>query len=89
MSKKQANDTIKKSLAIIALILNLGIPGLGSVIGGRTNDGIKQLLLTGSASLFAYLDWFALLVGVTAVSAWIWALITSAELLQEAFSKSK
>jgi hypothetical protein len=69
-----------KSLAIISLALNLVIPGLGSVIGGKTNVGLAQLLLTALAGTFVYLNLPNVLIGIVAVSAWLWALLTSVEL---------
>lgn len=56
MSKGQHSNTYKKSLAIIALILNLGLPGLGSIIAEKTEKGIKQLLLVGVAGLLTALS---------------------------------
>lgn len=69
-----------KGIAIAALILNvLLLPGLGSIIAGRTTEGIIQLVLTLIGiplSLF--------LVGIPLIiAAWIWALVTSIQVLQE------
>lgn len=87
MANEHTSSTSKKSLAIVALILNLVLPGLGSVIAGKTENGIKQLLLVGIAGLLTALDLIALAVAVMAAAAWIWALLTSIELLQKAYKK--
>ncbi len=84
--KQQPNDT-KKILAVGALIFNLSIAGLGSLIAGRFQEGLLQLLLVGVSGLFVQLDFPGLFVGAAVVSAWLWALLTSIELLQAAYKR--
>lgn len=86
MTKQQSSDT-KKILAVAALILNLSIAGLGSLIAGRTQVGLLQLLLVGISGFFVYLNFAEVFIGAAAVSAWLWALLTSIELLQIAYKK--
>ena len=79
----------QKNYAIIGLIINIILlPGLGSVIGGRTNDGIFQLILF-LAGIPLFIAGFIMLAvlplagflmiiaGALAMpAAWIWALFT-------------
>jgi len=63
--------------AIIALILNLLIPGVGSLYAGKKKEGIWQLVLyiAGFLTLLILIGWFLM------VAAWIWALVTSIKML--------
>ena len=63
--------------AIIALILNLIIPGVGSLYAGKKKEGIWQLVLyiAGFLTLLILIGWFLM------VAAWIWALVTSIKML--------
>jgi len=70
-----------QALAIAALILNLLIlPGLGTIIGGRTREGVVQLVLflVGIPLLFILVG-IPLMIGV-----WIWALVSSIQMVKEA-----
>ncbi len=80
------------TLAIVGLLLNILIlPGLGSLIGGRTEEGIWQIALSvGSVILM-----FILIITVIGVlllpfvfllplAAWIWGLITGIQMVSEA-----
>jgi len=53
----------KQTTGIVFLILNLLIPGLGTVIWGNRTHGIIQLVLTVTV--------------VLAIVSWVWALISS------------
>lgn len=75
----------KQFIAIVATILNLGLPGLGSIVGGRVSIGSKQLALTGVTALLLYLSVPQYQVAVSAVAAWLWAFITSVEFLKGAY----
>jgi len=69
------------ALAIVALILNiLIIPGLGSLIGGRTRAGVWQLVLAVVGFILSFI-----LIGVPIlIAAWIWGIVTGIRLIQEA-----
>ncbi len=76
------NGRITSGLAVGILILNLIIPGVGTLIAGNEykNTGIYQLVLwvigVITTVIFAgYLLTFA---------AWVWALVTSIEILKKA-----
>ena len=57
----------KQTTGIVFLILNLFIPGLGTVIWGNRTHGIIQLVL--------------LVLVIPSLIAWIWALISSLQYL--------
>lgn len=69
-----------QGIAILALLLNvLILPGLGSIVGGKTKVGIIQLVLTlvGIPLSFVF-------IGIPLIIAmWIWALITGIQLIKE------
>jgi len=79
-------------LAIVSLILNVMFwPGLGSLVGMKTREGIWQVILfIAGASLGAYAyfySWSLFLLslgGVLAFAAWVWGLITGIVMIQEA-----
>ena len=69
---------IDKNLAIAALLLNIFVlPGLGTIIGRRTNEGIGQLIL--------FLVGLHLsLVGIVLVLiAWVWGIWSGIKLIKE------
>ena len=82
-----------KGIAVLALLLNLIImPGIGSIVGGRTGAGIAQLviflgsLIVGFVITFITLG-FGIIIGLPimilgALGAWIWALVTGIQLVQ-------
>ncbi len=75
-----ADKKISNSTAILALILNiLVLPGLGSLIGGKTTAGVLQLVLflIGIPLTFVFIG-IPLMIGM-----WIWALITGIQLVSE------
>ena len=76
---------VKKSgdmlLAVIALILNLIIPGIGSLVGGKVRAGVWQLVIT---ILAAFVMVALFKVGLfIAFLAWVWALVTGIQLIIE------
>ncbi len=70
-----------QGIAIAALLLNiLVLPGLGSIIGGRTKVGIWQLVLFVVGIPLAFV-----IIGIPLMIAmWIWALVTGIEIIQSA-----
>ncbi len=79
----EAKDTKKPTitLAIIALLLNLLIlPGLGSLIAGKTRQGLWQVILTVIGLIL-----MIIIIGIPIILvAWIWGIITGANLIKEA-----
>jgi len=79
-AKKIMNKKPDKTLAIIGLIVNIFIiPGLGSIIGGRTKTGIWQIVLTViSIPLMLIIIGFLL-----AFVVWIWGIVTGVQMIQQ------
>ncbi|MBS3108377.1 hypothetical protein J4409_00740 [Candidatus Woesearchaeota archaeon] len=80
VAAKSSSANKNKNLSIVALIINLFIPGLGSVIGGETRIGVMQLVLY----LISYPLMMVFVGFVTIIVAWVWALMTSIKLVKEA-----
>lgn len=72
---------VSQGLAIAALLINiLVIPGVGSLIGGRTQEGVAQIVLL-VAGIFLLL----ILVGFfMIIAAWIWGIVTGVQIVQQA-----
>jgi len=65
---------------MVQLVLNLCIPGVGSLVAGKPAAGIGQF-----AMLVAGLPLCFIFVGFPIVfAAWLWALMTGVQALQEA-----
>jgi len=77
-------DTISKTWMFI---VNLIVPGLGTIIIGKYELGIIQLVLTTSISLmlFAYKELPSALTAmiILLASAWLWVFITGIRTLKE------
>lgn len=75
------NGEITRDRAILGLVLNIVVlPGVGTLVGGRTNEGVIQLVLflVGIPLIFV-------LVGVPLmIGMWIWALITGIDMVNKA-----
>jgi TM2 domain-containing membrane protein YozV len=66
--------------AVVGLVLNLCIPGAGSLVAGKSGPGVAQL-----AMLIAGLPLCFVIVGFPIVfAAWLWALMTGVQAMQEA-----
>ena len=65
--------------AVTALVMNIIIPGVGSLIAGRTSQGVVQLVLwVVSFPLCLALIGFPMLLAV-----WIWSLVSGIQILEE------
>lgn len=69
-----------ETIAIIGLILNvLILPGLGSIIGGKTKTGIWQIILSVIGIILSFI-----IIGIPIlIAVWIWGLITGIQIVQE------
>lgn len=76
-----ATNDNKQTLAIVGLILNIiGFIGVGTIVAGRTKTGIIQLVLA-----IVSIPLMFIVVGFFLYAAmWIWALVTSIQLLKAA-----
>jgi len=80
MAKSRAkNKGVSQGMAIISLVVNLFLPGLGTLIAGDTKTGVWQLVL----ALVSMPLRFVLIGYPIFLGAWIWALITSIKLVQK------
>lgn len=71
--------------AMAALLLNLVAPGVGSIVGGRTVEGILQLVL-----LLIGLPLCFILVGIPiCVATWGWALSTGLRVMNQAQEETR
>ncbi|MBI1970655.1 hypothetical protein HYS47_02835 [Candidatus Woesearchaeota archaeon] len=77
----KSQEPISQGLAIVALLLNiLVLPGLGSIIGGRTKDGVIQLVL-----FIVGIPLSFILIGLPLMFAmWVWAIVTGVQIVKEA-----
>ena len=67
-------------IAIISLILNIIVPGLGSIIGGKTKQGIWQVILLVIGTILSVIG-----IGIFMILiAWIWALVSGIHLIMDA-----
>lgn len=65
--------------AVTALVLNIIIPGAGSLVAGRTSQGVVQLVLwVVSFPLMFVLIGFPMLLAV-----WIWSLVSGIQIMEE------
>jgi TM2 domain-containing membrane protein YozV len=76
---------VDESTALVGLLVNLPLPGVGSLIAGRTREGILQLVTVSIAlPLCLVLIGFPMLIG-----AWVWALVTSIKAVNEAKAQNQ
>jgi TM2 domain-containing membrane protein YozV len=77
---KSSKGKISQGLAIVCLLLNIIImPGIGTLIGGKTREGVWQLVLFWIGIIL-----LIILVGIPLIIiSWIWALISGIKLVQE------
>ena len=67
-------------LAIFALIVNVLLPGVGSLIAGKTKTGLYQLIMfIVSIPLMIFFVGFIIFFAV-----WIWGIVTGARLVNDA-----
>ncbi|MBD3252548.1 hypothetical protein GF386_02355 [Candidatus Pacearchaeota archaeon] len=89
---KQPKKKITQGLAIVSLILNILIlPGLGTLIGGKTKDGTYQLIIFLGSFLIGFLLTVTIigavigipLIIIGPIAAWIWGIVSGVQLIEE------
>jgi TM2 domain-containing membrane protein YozV len=71
---------VDEATALVGLLVNLPLPGVGSLIAGKTREGVLQLVMVGVALPLCFLlIGFPMLFG-----AWVWALVTGINAVNEA-----
>lgn len=87
-----------QTLAIVGLILNILIlPGLGSLIGGRTQEGIWQLVLVVGGAILMFVGMLLIIIligfviiplaGLAMLAGWAWGIVTGVQMVQAAQSR--
>ena len=62
-------------MKILSIIVNIFIPGVGTMMMGRIGTGIIQLILVGLAAVFNFLV-IGMIVGVPLYAiVWLWAVV--------------
>ena len=82
IKRENETQTLKNNrigLAIVALVLNILVPGLGTIISGKIKEGVWQIVLLciGLILLVLYIGW-VIIIGV-----WLWALISGIRLIKD------
>jgi len=73
----------QRGLAIVGLIVNIFIPGVGSLIGGRTKEGVIQLVMSIVAFVLD-ITIIGLVLGIPlGLAAWIWGIVTGVQMVRE------
>ena len=72
---------------IIALVLNLIIPGLGTLIAGKKKEGTIQIIMAGVAFLLVFTIIGILIAVPLGLGALIWSEITVAKMDDSEFKK--
>jgi TM2 domain-containing membrane protein YozV len=71
-------------IAIAGLIVNLCFPGVGSLIAGKTKEGVLQLIFY-IVAFICDITLIGLLVGIPlGIAMWVWALVTGIRLIEDA-----
>lgn len=94
MPREKASKKPGQAIAIVALLLNiLVLPGLGSIVGGRTKVGIIQLCLLVGGVVFVIVGIPLSLIlvglplvavgGIMALASWVWGIVTGVQLVRE------
>jgi TM2 domain-containing membrane protein YozV len=69
----------KETKNIVGLLVNLAIPGLGTIIWGETNKGVIQLVL-----FFLGVFLSCIIIGIPLVfGVWVWALVKGIQKLSK------
>ena len=80
MAPKAEKPKLTESMAALCLILNVVIlPGLGTLIAGRTNEGALQLVL-----FLVGIPLSLVIVGIPLMIAmWVWALVSGIDIMNK------
>ncbi len=94
-----AGSKPSKAVAVIALLINLFIPGLGTILGGKMKHGLVQLLLLWLGGIIVtFLGFFLVIASPIAglivamlgclmiLAGWVWAIISGVLILRNASS---
>ncbi len=65
-------------MKILGVIVNIFLPGIGSLIVGKIVTGIIQFILYGFGALLTFTGILAIIGIPICIVVWIWAIITAA-----------
>ena len=65
---------------IVAVIINMFFPGMGTLIVGKVGIGLAQIILTIVAGIMLSMGFLSILGVLIALGVWIWALVSVAGL---------
>ena len=86
VSRSSKEKGVSRTLAIVALLLNLFTFGLGNIIAGKVKEGIWQMAIFILGGAIVTLTWnYNILVTIgsaASFAAWLWSMITSIKLIQ-------
>jgi hypothetical protein len=70
--------TGERATKIVGIIFNVFLPGVGTMLVGRTRLGALQLALWALAGFLMAIEFFEIVMGMLSMTVWIWAIISSA-----------
>lgn len=81
IQRKTETPTLKNNklgLAIVALVLNILVPGLGTIISGKIKEGVWQIVLLciGLILLVVVVGYFII------IAVWLWAIISGIKFIK-------
>lgn len=65
-------------MKIVAIVINIFFPGIGTLIVGKWGQGITQIILGIIAAIFIFTGIGAIIGGPLAFIVWIWAIVSAA-----------
>ncbi len=66
-------------MKIIAIIVNIFFPGVGTLLVGKIGTGVTQIILTIIAAFMTYTAILSIVGIPLAIGVWIWALVSVAK----------
>jgi len=65
-------------MKVVAIIINIFFPGVGTLIVGKIGTGVTQIILTIIAAVMNFTGALAIIGIPLAIGVWIWALVSVA-----------
>ena len=65
-------------MKVIAIIVNIFFPGVGTIIVGKVGKGVTQIILTIIAGIMIATAFLSIVGVPLAIGVWIWALVSVA-----------
>ncbi|MDI3474232.1 MAG: hypothetical protein PWQ28_92 [Candidatus Woesearchaeota archaeon] len=84
MYNMASTKKVKGTVALASLILNMAIPGIGSLVAEKKNEGTWQLILLIIGALVSLTVAGAVIGIPLVIIAWIWSVLTAIKLVKQA-----